>query len=48
MRAIDRRDIVRGTLMRGTIHLVSRQDFIDWRPVIQPVLTRVMMSVLGK
>src|SRR5262245_20920377 len=48
VRAIDRRDIVRGTLMRGTIHLVSRQDFIDWRPVIQPVLTRVMMSVLGK
>jgi len=48
IRAIDRRDIVRGTLMRGTIHLVSRQDFIDWRPVIQPVLTRVMMSVLGK
>jgi hypothetical protein len=48
VRAIDRRDIVRGTLMRGTIHLVSRKDFIDWRPAIQPVLTRLMMSVLGK
>jgi hypothetical protein len=48
VRAINRRDIVRGTLMRGTIHLVSRTDFIQWRPAIQPVLTRVMKSVLGK
>jgi hypothetical protein len=48
VRAIDRREIVRGTLMRGTIHLVSRKDFIEWRPAIQPVLTKVMMSVLGK
>ena len=28
MRAIDRREIVRGTLMRGTIHLVSRQALV--------------------
>jgi hypothetical protein len=48
VRAIERREIVRGTLMRGTIHLVSRKDFIEWRPAIQPVLTRVMTSVLGK
>ena len=48
VRAIDRRDIVRGTLMRATIHLVSRDDFIEWRPTIQPVLTRLMKSVLGK
>jgi winged helix DNA-binding protein len=46
--AIDRREIVRGTLMRATIHLVSRNDFIEWRPTIQPVLTRLMRSVLGK
>jgi hypothetical protein len=45
-RAIDRRDIVRGTLMRGTIHLVSRKDFIAWRPTIQPVLTKAMTSLL--
>jgi len=48
VRAIDRREIVRGTMMRATIHLVSRQDFIDWRPSVQPVLTRLMTSVLGK
>ena len=46
--AIDRREIVRGTLMRATIHLVSRTDFIEWRPTVQPVLTRLMNSVLGK
>ena len=46
VRAIDAREIVRGTLMRATIHLVSRRDFIDWRPTIQPVLTRLMKSVL--
>jgi hypothetical protein len=48
IRAIERREIVRGTLMRGTIHLVSRDDFLDWRPAIQPVLTRIMTSVLGR
>lgn len=46
--AIDRREIVRGTLMRATIHLVSREDFIAWRPTIQPVLTRLMNSVLRR
>lgn len=47
IRAIDRREAVRGTMMRGTIHLVSRKDFIAWRPVVQPVLTRAMESALG-
>jgi hypothetical protein len=46
MRAIEHREVVRGTLMRGTIHLASRGDFLVWRPTIQPVLTRVMNSVL--
>src|SRR5262245_1717474 len=36
-RAIALRQVVRGTLMRGTIHLVSRADFIAWRPTVQPV-----------
>ena len=36
--AIERRDIVRGTLMRGTLHLVSRKDYLAFRPVIQPML----------
>ena len=37
IRAIDRREAIRGTMMRGTIHLMSRRDFVAWRPVVQPV-----------
>jgi winged helix DNA-binding protein len=37
--ALAKRELVRGTLMRGTLHIVSRRDFIAWRPAIQPVLT---------
>lgn len=33
----DRR-LVRGTLMRGTLHLVTAQDYRRFRPVLQPVL----------
>src|SRR5262245_18334383 len=43
VREIDQREVVRGTLMRSPSHLVSRNDFIRWRPVIHAVLTRVMM-----
>lgn len=39
-KAIAKKDVVRGTLMRGTIHLVSRSDYLAWRMPIQPVLTR--------
>ncbi len=46
VRSIERRDVVRGTMMRGTIHLVSRADFIAWRRALQPMLTRAMVSVL--
>ena len=44
--AIERRDIVRGTLMRGTLHLVSRKDYLAFRPVIQPMLALGMQAVL--
>lgn len=39
-KAIHGKDVVRGTMMRGTIHLVSRNDYLAWRSPIQPVLTR--------
>src|SRR5215213_318202 len=38
--AIRKKEVVRGTMMRGTIHLVSRNDYLAWRSAIQPVLTR--------
>jgi winged helix DNA-binding protein len=44
--AIERRDIVRGTLMRGTLHLVSRKDYLAFRSVLQPVLAAGMEAIL--
>jgi hypothetical protein len=46
IRAINDRELVRATLMRGTIHLFSAADYCAFRPAIQPVLDRGM-SVLG-
>ncbi len=41
-----RRDAVRATMMRGTIHVVSTKDYVRWRSAIQPLLTRGMRSIL--
>src|SRR3954466_4502844 len=35
---IDRREVVRATMMRHTIHFVSAQDYLWLRPTIQPAL----------
>lgn len=43
--AIERREVVRGTMMRATLHLMSREDFITFRPVLQPMLSQVMKAV---
>lgn len=36
---IAKRALVRATMMRATIHLMARQDYLAFRPVIQPVLS---------
>lgn len=46
LQAVNERELVRATLMRGTIHLFSAADYRAFRPAIQPVLDRGM-SVLG-
>ncbi len=48
LRLLERREVVRGTLMRATIHLVTRDDYLAMRPAIQPVLDKLMTGVLGK
>lgn len=44
--ALQRRELVRATMMRGTLHVVSARDYVQLRPAIQPVLSRGMKSVL--
>jgi hypothetical protein len=39
--ALTERRAVRATVMRGTVHLVTADDFAAMRPVIQPVLERL-------
>jgi hypothetical protein len=43
--AIVERKVVRGTMMRGTLHLVSRNDYLAWRPALQPVLSRIAEGI---
>lgn len=38
------RQVVRITLMRGTVHLVSARDCLAIRPLIQPMLTRALTT----
>lgn len=38
--------LVRGALMRGTLHLASARDFAAWRPALQPALDASMRGVL--
>ncbi|MBX5457663.1 MAG: AlkZ family DNA glycosylase [Thermogemmatispora sp.] len=41
---LQRRKIVRATLMRATLHLVSAADYVRFRPALQPALTRSLQS----
>ncbi len=45
-RALHDRTLVRGTLMRGTLHLMSAADYVAHRTTLQPMLTR-SLALLG-
>jgi hypothetical protein len=45
-RLVRERKVVRGTLMRGTLHLMSAKDYRVVRPLLQPMLSRAMAGVL--
>lgn len=44
--ALHQRQVVRATMMRATIHLMSAADYKDFRGVIQPALAKGMQSIL--
>ena len=43
---IHKRKVVRATMMRATIHLVSAKDYLAFRNSIQPALSGGMQSIL--
>lgn len=45
-RLLSCRKVVRATMMRGTLHLVTAKDYLGLRGAIQPALTRGLLSTL--
>jgi hypothetical protein len=43
---IERREVVRATMMRGTLHLATARDYIALRATIQPALTQGLRAIL--
>ncbi len=44
--AIERRTVVRATLMRGTLHLFTAKDYVAFRPILQMALDHGLKNVL--
>jgi hypothetical protein len=45
---LERREVFRATFVRSTLHLVSADDYLTLRPVIQPALTRALYAFFGR
>jgi hypothetical protein len=44
--ALEQRSVVRGTMMRATLHMTSATDYAALRPSLQPALTGAMEGIL--
>ncbi len=47
-RLLERRQLVKATLMRATLHIVTAQDYQRFRSTLQPALTSSLRSVLSR
>lgn len=47
LRAVTDRTVVRGTLWRGTLHLVTARDYLAFRPVLRAMLAGGLQRILG-
>jgi hypothetical protein len=45
---MEERQIVRATLMRATLHLITAEEYRLLRPALQPALNRSLHSIAGK
>jgi hypothetical protein len=43
-RLIEARQVVRASLMRGTIHLVTARDCLAWRPLVESTYVRLLVG----
>ncbi len=48
MGLMDQRQVVRATMMRSTLHLVTGEDYLWLRPLLQPALTRALHAFFAK
>lgn len=45
---IEHRRVVRATLMRSTLHLMTAEDYVQFRATLQPALTRALKAFFGQ
>jgi hypothetical protein len=45
--ALAAKTVVRGTLMRGTVHLARTEDFLRWQPLLAPLGVEGLRKVVG-